>query len=304
MASPVRATWRAAVSPLIADVVTSRGEGRVLGVFPTCVYLGFDDHATVVALLARDALQLPIGMCLTASSREISWGLASGDRVQVGGGVVRLPRVDVVAAREQRPSRVLTGVRTAATPLGRAWATMLPDSVQSDLADRATEVAATALAGAPVTALLTNLIGSGPGLTPSGDDVLSGALLTLRSAGELAAVDRLDRAMEPLLPATTSLSAALLRAAAAGYAAPEVVALVDLLARGPEPMDHHDMGVSPGPSTPATTSAIPWQSIGSALERVLAIGHTSGSDLVAGIAGATRALHPALEPRPKEALHA
>jgi len=287
MTSPGRATWRAAVSPLVAAVVASRGDGRVLGVFPTCVYLGFEDHATVVALLARDALQLPIGMCLTASSREISWGLAPGDHVRVGGGMVRLPRVDVVAAREQRPARVFAAAhRPTAHLRGGTWATALPDSVRSDLADRATEIADAALSGAPLARMLSALLGSGPGLTPAGDDAVSGVLLTLRSAGEMPAVDRLRRELEPLLPATTSLSAALLRAAAEGYAAPPVVALLDQIARG--------------------------QFVAAALDPVLAIGHTSGSDLVAGIVGTTRALHPALHPalppalqtRPKEALHA
>jgi hypothetical protein len=105
-------------------------------------------------------------------------------------------------------------------------------------------------------------------------------LLTLRGSGELRAVERLDRAIRPLLPATTSLSAALLVAAADGYAAPEVVALVDQLGTGPGPTD------------------------GSALDRVLAIGHTSGSDLVSGMAGTIRALRSAIHAQPKETLHA
>ncbi|MDC5699339.1 DUF2877 domain-containing protein, partial [Intrasporangium calvum] len=128
-------------------------------------------------------------------------------------------------------------------------------------------LAAAALADAPIDApidgLLTTLVGRGPGLTPSGDDAVAGVLLALRSAGELAAVQRLGAALVPHLHRTTSISAALLRAAVEGYAVPEVVALLD----APHPSSDPDL-----------------------LARVLAIGHSSGRDLVVGVTAARRAL--------------
>ena len=70
--------------------------------------------------------------------------------------------------------------------------------------------------------------------------------------------------MRARLGATTAVSAALLDAAADGYAARDVVTLVDAALAGDE----------------ATVAA--------ALPAVLAIGHTSGRDLVTGIRAAAR----------------
>ena len=75
-------------------------------------------------------------------------------------------------------------------------------------------------------------VGAGPGLTPSGDDVLCGVLLGLRlhPRGSSPLAAELWRAVEPRLTATTSLSAALLREAAEGYAVEPVVRLLERLA--------------------------------------------------------------------------
>ncbi|MDV3221454.1 DUF2877 domain-containing protein [Intrasporangium sp.] len=313
------------MSPLVIDEVTGpRREARVLGVFPTCVYLGMGEHDAVLAVLARDALLQPIGLRLGVSSAEVSWGVTAGDVVDVGEGRVRLARADVVAARVQRPARVRpphhaapvpgrvapnsrTGGRSLG-PLdgggGRGGGRLGPlDQVSESSGlecgprparlwplDRARDLAAAALARRPVAPLLRGLIGAGAGLTPSGDDAVAGVLLALRSAGALDAVDAIDREVRALSHTTTSISAALLRAAGQGYAVPEVVALVDLLAEAPEPTDYHDPAVGPGSSTTAPYARPSWQSIGPTLERVLAIGHSSGRDLVAGLRGARDAL--------------
>src|SRR4051794_10717628 len=63
------------------------------------------------------------------------------------------------------------------------------------------------------------LIGLGPGLTPSGDDLLGGALVALASVGRLATRDALWRACRAHLGRTNEISAAHLRSAALGYAA-------------------------------------------------------------------------------------
>ena len=62
------------------------------------------------------------------------------------------------------------------------------------------------------------LIGLGPGLTPSGDDFLVGALALLDAIGERDAHTAVARAVVDLLAErTTPLSACFLRAAAAGH---------------------------------------------------------------------------------------
>jgi hypothetical protein len=63
------------------------------------------------------------------------------------------------------------------------------------------------------------LIGLGPGLTPSGDDLIGGALVALASLSRLATRDALWRVCRAHLGRTNEISAAHLRSAALGYAA-------------------------------------------------------------------------------------
>ena len=69
-------------------------------------------------------------------------------------------------------------------------------------------------------ALASSLVGAGPGLTPLGDDVLSGWLAAHRAAE--APTPRSDEVVRALLPATTLLSATLLDCALAGEVLPEL----------------------------------------------------------------------------------
>jgi hypothetical protein len=63
------------------------------------------------------------------------------------------------------------------------------------------------------------LIGLGPGLTPSGDDLIGGALVALATLSRLATRDALWRACRTHFGRTNEISAAHLRSAALGYAA-------------------------------------------------------------------------------------
>ena len=110
---------------------------------------------------------------------------------------------------------------------------------------------------------VAGLVGRGPGLTPSGDDALAGALLVASALGTGTA---LADAVRARLGATTAVSAALLDAAADGYAARPVVDLVDAAVAGDA------------------------DAVARALPAVLAIGHTSGADTVLGIRTALAAL--------------
>ena len=277
LTAAARPSWPAAVSPLVLGAVAGpRRAARVLGVFPTCVYVGLGPHDAVLALLARDALLQPIGLRLPTWSPDVRWDVSPGDEVDVGEGRVRLARADVVAARVQRLPRVAPP--PPGQPPHRAPDCALdcaldwPPEAQRSLAALAQDLAAAALTNQPVAPFLRSLVGAGRGLTPSGDDAIAGVVLALRAAGRLRAVDRVGSHLGPLLDRTTSVSAALLRAAVDGYAVPEVVALL----------------AAPGPSPDPRL-----------LERVLAIGHSSGRDLLAGITGACRALsaHRALAAR-------
>lgn len=110
------------------------------------------------------------------------------------------------------------------------------------------------------------LIGLGPGLTPSGDDLLGGALAALRAAGQGACAEALAAHVMPLAQAGTSrISRAHLACAAQGECGEAV----------------HDMMGALLAGTPDLEAP---------LARVAAVGHTSGWDALAGIALAFRAL--------------
>jgi hypothetical protein len=101
------------------------------------------------------------------------------------------------------------------------------------------------------------LIGLGPGLTPSGDDFLAGALALLDAVGEREAHAAMARAIVDGLPGrTTPLSACLLRAAAAGHVGENLHQAVSLLVAG---------------------------EIDAAIAVAGKIGHSSGWDMIAGV---------------------
>ncbi|GEQ12425.1 hypothetical protein KLO01_04720 [Knoellia locipacati] len=208
----------AAASPLTQGLVTgARRPAVVLAAFPTALYLGLPDHASVLPVVTSDALILPTAIRLpTPGPRD--WGVRAGDVVTVGGYVVSLPSHGIRVVRSWRPRQVTSG---AARADGFDWAPLLAE------------------------------VGRGEGLTPRADDVLCGALLAARALG-LALPEALP------LERTTSLSASLLVAARAGYAVSCVV-------------DHVTDAVA------GVADLTPTR------ERVLAIGHTSGEALLAGV---------------------
>jgi hypothetical protein len=121
------------------------------------------------------------------------------------------------------------------------------------------------------------VIGLGPGLTPSGDDVIAGALAVLALGG------RLESRTRTLIAAcastrTTALSAALIAAASRGQVIPQAATLLGALAAG------------------ATAHRL-----ASAATQLFCVGATSGHDLCAGMAGALIASASA-PARPAQAL--
>jgi hypothetical protein len=121
-------------------------------------------------------------------------------------------------------------------------------------------------------AAAARLLGRGPGLTPSGDDILAGFLAGAAAFGLDAAA--LRHAVAVLAPArTTALSAALLRHAARGECLDELAAVAAVLTSQP-----------PCRSELAGT--------GRAVGRLLSVGHTSGAALALGLVlAAESALH-------------
>ena len=117
---------------------------------------------------------------------------------------------------------------------------------------------------APDASPVLDLVGLGPGLTPSGDDVLAGALATLDALAERNAHAALARAIVDAPSGLTSpLSECLLRAAAAGHVG-------DSLGR-------------------AVSSAVAGEP-DAAVAVLRQVGHSSGWDMLAGIATALAAV--------------
>jgi hypothetical protein len=114
---------------------------------------------------------------------------------------------------------------------------------------------------------LDALIGLGPGLTPSGDDFVCGALVALHYFGR---ADIAGRLAEPALAAvsrkTNAISAAYLRCAAAGQASGALFDVLQSFHAGRE------------------------ASMEAALDALQAIGHTSGVDSLAGAVAVCAAL--------------
>ncbi len=163
------------------------------------------------------------------------------------------------------------------SPWVPALATAVPLDTQDDPLLRAAEPGVAALAdwleaalagtNASVPDPVAGLIGLGPGLTPSGDDLLGGVLIALRSLGHGAIAENLA---EWLLPraqdGTGKISHAHLAAAAAGAGAEAIHDALKALATADAP------------------------AIAAAIRAVDAIGHSSGWDALAGVVLAARAV--------------
>lgn len=267
---PASTVWPAAVSQRSAGLVGASEPvpARVLGAFPAAVYLLVGDR--VLPVVASDALRLPTAVVVAQPARVVGWGVQPGDHVEVGRGAVELPGVAVRGVRTWRPARVPSGAHSA---------TVVTDFAPAGAWRKAAVVLVEALlSGGDVDGRVSVLVGAGGGLTPSGDDVLCGILLGLRLRGRLAEAEVLWRAVRPWLAATTSLSGSLLTEASQGYAVPPVVRLARALAAG-----DRELAVR-------------------AADEVLAIGHTSGADLLAGFAAALDAGAGADPARPVTAL--
>jgi len=108
------------------------------------------------------------------------------------------------------------------------------------------------------------LVGLGPGLTPSGDDFLVGALAALDALGQTNIRAVLGRAVVAAADRTSPLSASLLRAAAAGHVSENLHTMVAALVTG---------------------------DAGAAMATAARIGHTSGFDALAGAVVTGRSLY-------------
>ncbi len=216
---------------------------------------------TVFAVLSQDAVRLPCGLVLATTKAELPLtriapvrdvrdrenAVVGNDRIAWAGPD---GPVTVVAVRQWAPLRVRPG-DPAEGALAELRVLLAPCELgfEQHRLDRLARTADVAGVG--------GLLGRGPGLTPSGDDVLAGYLLAAGAFG--LEIEQVRRAAAERAPqATSALSAQLLRHAARGEAVRE---LIDLAAA----LTHPDAALS------VVTA------------RLLQVGHTSGAALAWGV---------------------
>jgi hypothetical protein len=223
--------------------IVSTGVGVVHSVFARAV--NFEVCGNMWTLLSAPQADLPYGIRLPLTSLE-ALGLRSGDSVYVRAGFIGIgcgePRLVVDCRTTPRwiaksPTRLESGLGgrlalVSAAARARSW----PGSaVIAHAVVRALQNGAAALDD-----VLVKVVGRGPGVTPSGDDVLIGILAVLTSpcsgiAGAKAAA-AIGRLIDRLLPTTTTVSGHLLRQAVKGLLSRPLQELISALVgnSGPE----------------------------------------------------------------------
>jgi hypothetical protein len=257
-----------------------------LGATPAALYLQIAGEPGVLALLAHDAVRLPCALVLPTTRAElplVATVVAADNEPLVGDGAVTWTgpagRVVVTAVREWAPARVRRGTVTASAREAVRAALPALDTLGVD------SMLLPLLASQPAAAV-ARLLGRGPGLTPAGDDVLAGFLVGARAFGHDAAEAR--AAVAALAPAhTTALSAALLWHAARGECIDELAAVVVALSRP-----------SRSEGNPTERGLAGHNVLEQALGRLLAVGHTSGAALAAGLSAAAAAAANAMAAAP------
>jgi hypothetical protein len=233
----------------------------VAAVTPAAAYLTTGDaDLPALCLGTRDAVRLPCTLVIDAARADAPFaGWRVGLAGVVGDGGVRVGDRRWRVTRWWRPARPgplsapPTRLRAAAADLAAGVADPL-DPAGRAAVDRLT---AALRAGADPAPAVRDLLGRGPGLTPLGDDVLAGALVTVHAYGHPAA-GPLAAAVAGASARTTVVSAALLAHAARGECVAALAGLLGAVGRG-------------GPDLAGAAAA------------VAAVGHTSGAGLVRGV---------------------
>ncbi|MEV7966875.1 DUF2877 domain-containing protein [Sphaerisporangium sp. NPDC088356] len=259
----------AASTALRPALESPRRPARVLAVFPLGVYLEIrtDVEPSVVAVVTGEATRLPNAVVLSDPLPVT----APGDEAAVGDGCIEIGRLTVRVRRWWDPAPSLGPVELSRLEqvLPRLGVVCAASARRPGLADGgAGALLAEGCARGSLTAAITateQLMGLGPGLTPSGDDMLAGVLVALRQIGRAAGVSRAVWLADWLAATvafdartrTTPISATLLHCAAQGQACADALAVLRGIA-GHQPLEP-------------------------AVHRLLRLGHTSGADLAWGL---------------------
>ncbi|NUL58944.1 DUF2877 domain-containing protein [Brevibacterium luteolum] len=287
----------AAKSPVTPPLAAPARAWTVAGIHAAGLYLTAPADVTalsrprtlVIPVIGIGAYDLPTAIRTHVPADVFTTGVRTGDRVEVEPDRLLLPAAELHIRRTWRPQRISgspgLGIgrwhpdgrsaehRGGIPDLGAVCAVLQPGIADAEAS--AEDIVATALNGRrgtvsgcrrgdeALTERVAALIGRGPGLTPSGDDVLSGIALALRWQSAWSALAQLQAALTPQLASTTAISASLLEAALDGWCTTPVTRALAAAQAGDLPAFAEHLG---------------------------AIGHTSGYDLGAGVVATCRAL--------------
>lgn len=251
----------------VHDPLPAPQTGRVLSAHARAVNLILAD-GQVLSLLHR-ALGNGPGAVLVAGEWPLPW--RQGDEIRINGSMILGPGLALDTARAPRwappPVPLVAGAQRLRSARQQAVVALLRDGSLAGLLPAALTAMGLPRRGDPLHDMalpglaalrehrwadaVRRLAGLGPGLTPSGDDLLAGYTVTLHRA-QLPAAAPMSAALTSA--ATTPLSLHFLRWAALGVAGEHQLTWIDSVLAG-----------SPGP-----------------LDPVLAHGATSGADWAAG----------------------
>ncbi|MEV0698090.1 DUF2877 domain-containing protein [Saccharopolyspora sp. NPDC050389] len=282
----------------VDHLVAHPGPGRVHSVFNRVVNVISGD-GRLIALCASELDDAPWSVRADVP-HWTNWRLSTGDDVRLSSAAImfpgRAPRVvqlskavkwytnlvpvDLGLLELGRRSKALAslldvqGVRGGARAHGEA-VTVFEAEIRNQLAHACTAlVTAIRRRDAPaVAAAATSLLGLGPGLTPAGDDFLTGmALLAAQPRSRLSWITPvIGRVLDDDPERTTLLSRTTLREALRGRARQCLLELLHVLL-APDPRGDGQLEVQ------LRIHATP----------VLGIGHTSGTDILSGLLAGLR----------------
>ncbi|MCX7298909.1 MAG: DUF2877 domain-containing protein [Rhodobacterales bacterium] len=269
------AAWQAVAIGAAIDVTTGV-DGQVHSVFDRAVNLSVGSNMWTI--IADEARLSPFTICLPPRT-TLRLGETRGAPIHVRAGFVKFG----ASVIDCRAACRWSGVAWVAASEGfEARLTLTAGRVRpvawTEAGALATGVLGALSSGQPdlLNRTLAQTVGRGPGLTPSGDDVIVGILAALMLSPALrdgpAQARRLTRALTPLLRTTTEISRHLLAQAGQGHFS--------------RPL--HDLGLAlHGPSTE--------RDLPQSIDRALAVGGTSGADTCMGLIIAMRHSNSKLE---------
>jgi hypothetical protein len=244
-------TRLAAASTVLAPLLEGPARpARVVGTLDTALHVVADDERVpLVCVCTPEAVRLPPSLVLPGPMPTHL------GRALVGNGGLRLGDTWIGVGRWWRPLRPRLCLRSEVMDRAHV-ARRLLEPLEPSVAMALAPLAAW-LSGRLVPGAVAPLVGRGRGLTPAGDDLLCGILVTLRALQDRRA-DRLARAVGDVAATqTTHVSAALLVHASRGECVAELAGMIAALdGRG---------------------------DVGAAVRRLVAVGHSSGTALAHGV---------------------